>query len=259
MRLRIRERYFSNWCRSLSLRFLILWAWSSVASFSEGLSINPVRVEISVPAGGAVYEGHIQLRQKGSNEMPLSVDFIDETPLANSSWFSAASSTLALPPAQEVTLPYRIEVPAGVAGELRGRLAFSQAASSTATGGMEIVSRISVMIYVVVQGTERWAAEIESIRIPYSPQGWRAEVVVHNQGNVHIRPKGELRILDSEGHKTLYTIPVNEGEYPILPQSSFALSTKPSLWKPESGSYLFEAILRFADHEIIRRQAVTIP
>lgn len=214
------------------------------AAVGGGLFINPLRVEIVAPPG-AVYEGSIEVRNDGAAPVRVATELRIEHPSADGApWIIAGEDPGVISPSIQRSLEYRIVVPRDARGELRARISFWEDVEQGEGETVQVVPRIAVPIYVAIRGTEERAARIEAVRV-VSADPCRAEVVVRNLGNVHIRPRGELRLLDGPGGRAVATIPVNAWGYPVLPGRTAELGAGGDGSGLAPGSYEAETILRF--------------
>lgn len=218
------------------------------AAGGGGLFVNPLRVEIVAPPG-AVYEGRIELRNDGAVPMRVAAELRVEHPAGDDAeWITTGSEPGVISPDMQRSVGYRIVVPREARGELRARISFWEDAEAVGDEPLQVVPRIAVPIYVAVKGTEERAARIEAVRV-VSADPWRAEVVVRNLGNVHIRPRGELKLRDGPGGRVVATMPVNEWGYPVLPGRAVELGAGGDGSGLAPGSYVAETILRFDGEE----------
>jgi len=240
-----------SFCSKVAMLLPVL---SASGAFGEGVFVNPLRYEIVAPRG-AVHEERITLRNDGNATIRLRVGLQEETAGKRRHWIEANLDPVELRPGEACERAFRLAVPDDASGELRARVVFSSEGNEVEMGAMRMTSRLAVPVYVVISGTEVRAAEVLEIWECAGFPGWM-EVVVANRGNVHIRPEGELRILDADGRAMLVRVPVNEWGYPVLPGETVALRAGPLAAVCGPGPRVAEAALKFDGSEITSRHVV---
>jgi hypothetical protein len=240
-----------SFCSKVAMLLPVL---SASGAFGEGVFVNPLRYEIVAPRG-AVHEERITLRNDGNATIRLRVGLQEETAGERRHWIEANLEPVELRPGEMCERAFFLEIPDDAFGELRARIIFSGEEKEGGGGVVQVAARLAVPVYVMIKGTEVRAAEVLEIRECGGFPGWM-EVVVENKGNVHIRPAGELRILDADGRAMLVRAPVNEWGYPVLPGEIVALRAGPMDGGCGPGPRLAEAALNFDGSKLTSRHVV---
>lgn len=191
-------------------------------------SIEPARIELSIPAGRQ--RGRTITVDNSKSDEPLHLkiymadviflpDGTNDFPLAGSTEFSCANWVKVIP--EEIDVPPRklqnvrlnIAVPANAKGGYYGMLFFE--AGSTASQGLNFNFRIGGLVDVNVPNTEERKASLANIALN-SPKELEADIF--NEGNVLLRPKGKIKIFDTKG-KRIKQIDFNSRGWGVLPKS----------------------------------------
>ncbi len=190
-----------------------------LTSTTFGLIINPLRPTITVPPG---WSGIVEIRLTNEREIPsaIQISFKDHSREKErfNGWINFEPlEKLEFAPAESKVLRCRVSVPRKASGELNGRLAFTDVPpESTGAGPMAIRTRISIPFSVFIEGTETYAAEIQSIRLkPGDPE--RIEIVLENKGNVHLRSRGRCTLARKGEDKPVASFNINQIGNPIYP------------------------------------------
>ncbi len=132
-------------------------------------------------------------------------------------------TSFTLEPGEEKWVRFSLKMPAGQVGESQGILFFQtvpRKVKSPAGRQVLVAARIGSTIYAAMKPTINASADIINVLIRQTGDDRILEyaAIVHNTGNVHIRPKGKLVLQDSAGTKT--SIPnINEKNSSILRDS----------------------------------------
>lgn len=118
---------------------------------------------------------------------------------------------------------------------------------------LEIVPRFTIPLYVIMKENKNMAAEISQIKVTEGPNigTIAAEITLHNKGNIHIRPKGNLIFMDSS-EKIVKTLPIGEC-LPIFPDFKEKISVYyPKLLEP--GIYSAVATIDIGSGRLIQKK-----
>ena len=132
-------------------------------------------------------------------------------------------TSFTLEPGEEKWVRFSLRMPAGQVGETQGIIFFQtvpRKVKSPAGRRVLVAARIGSTVYAAMKPTINVSADIVNVlvRRTYDADTLEYAVIVHNDGNMHIRPKGKLVLRDSDGKKT--TIPdVNEKNSSVLRNS----------------------------------------
>lgn len=109
-------------------------------------------------------------------------------------WLTMKEPKFELKPGESKRVKFRIHAPKKAQGELVGMLSF-RTKSPTRTS-VDFV--MSGAVYLSVEGTEKLKGTILAFMVEPSTDSVRAGVLVRNDGNVHLRPFGNLQIVDAK-------------------------------------------------------------
>ena len=107
--------------------------------------------------------------------------------------------------------------------------------ASATRGRLTIVPRFAMPVYLKIRGRERIAVEVTNVSVQSAKTSdlLAVEVTLVNRGTVHVRPGGNLAILDSDG-RPLTAYPLGKA-LPLLPTATMTIPTLIPL--PDSGRY----------------------
>lgn len=203
----------------------------------QALSLVPPSLEFRVGPGEVVTD---QIKLYNEEEQTLTVTsstanfgaknetgqpvFYFDAPTADlSSWIKLEAAPLTIKPGDRVTVPFTISVPknAEPGGHYAGIFFDSGAPTS---GQVGIQSKLGALVILSVTGDIRESATLAEIGIANGqtkfsrlPTSFFARV--QNNGNVHLRPAGNITVTNMFGKKTAI-IPVNEAKGAVLPAST---------------------------------------
>lgn len=211
-----------------------LWMGFS-SSQAHAFSVSPIRVEISLPAGGA-YEGYYTVTNSTEDTISLDITLEDSTVGTKETggdrlaleWLKIRPNKLLLAPGEAGEVEFAIAIPEDAHGEYIARISFE---SNPPPGGtpMAITSVISYSIYVAVEGTEKIEGDVVGLSI-HDTDPLDVRITIKNSGNIHIRPKGEVIIQRRGRHREsgrgeVYLI-LNKNGFPVYPFSERTLQMK---------------------------------
>jgi len=102
-----------------------------------------------------------------------------------------------------------------------------------------------VSIYVTVRGTEKNSWDIGDISVESSSPNLRVAVVVGDTGNVHIRPRGTVEILDE--HKEIAGRLTLQYGQPVYPGQKRTYETLGPVSALKPGKYRITAVVTCGD------------
>ncbi|MCU0289602.1 MAG: DUF916 domain-containing protein, partial [Acidobacteria bacterium] len=180
--------------------------------------------------------GDILFPDAGTGRYPLA-DYIRLNP-----------TSLQLEPGEERIVRFTITMPEDLTGEYHGIIFFQtqpKGVKSPAPGKQVLVSsRIGAGIYTAVKNTVIQSSEIPDIffKQPNAAQDSNSQYVIlfHNNGNMHLRPTGQLKIIDAAG-KEVASTPVNENKTSVLRDS----------YRVFSGDFKKKFTFRDGSHKIV--------
>jgi len=229
----------------LTAALLLLVSGAAVyAQSGQGLEISPPLVELNVdPAKSTSFE--LKVRNITSSELvvtPTVDDFVaagedgqpklllnstEPNPLGLKSWV-AALPQIKLAPQEAKSVKITLNVPSDASpGGHYGVVRFTGAAPDIDTTGVSLSASIGSLILANVSGNVVTKASVESF---YTAQNGKSKSMfetgpiqfverIKNEGNVHIKPLGTIRITNTFG-KEVGVISINEKGGNVLPNST---------------------------------------
>jgi len=223
--------------RPLFLLAIVILLAAQPAAAQLGLGLSPMRVELAM-APGTQYSGSLSLSSDSQGKVRVRAELLDffidesETPQFDRSypqeaefscrpWLSVNPMETELGAGTQTLVRYTIRVPR----EATER-SFHCAAGFTTLPpaeqprgmGLQTAVRIVAAFYVIIGKPQAEGAikeiKLEPVPDPKQPS-WRAVVVIENPSLMHMRPAGELAVLDASG-KLLESLKFNS--VPILPR-----------------------------------------
>ena len=207
------------------------------ALMPASLSVSPSLVELKIPRGKS-YTDAIRVTNVGKANIHVNVylsdfllnsdgniDFFDagtrEHSLANYMRLNPSSFTLG--PQEEKWVRFTLTVPDDLKGEYQVIIFFhTQASRVRSPEGRRVLvaARIGTTVYAGVKSTIHYSSEISDLflRKDCHDSYFHYALIYHNNGNIHVRPKGQLKILDQK-KKRVISRPLNEQESSILRNS----------------------------------------
>ena len=217
------------WSRRFRLRGLRPWLFAGAlllcgrpALAQLGLGLSPMRVELNMGAG-TEYSGVLNLSSDSGARVRVrgaALDFLvddNQTPqfeprLASEAEFSCRDWVAINPVEAELDsgtlmkIRYTVRVPASAAAPRAYHCAIGIVTLPTSTqmdgNGIRTAVQVVSALYITL-GHPPIEAQFKEIRlIPGGDNkgGWTGEIVLHNYSLTHIRPVGELSVLDSTGN-----------------------------------------------------------
>ncbi|MEW6609126.1 MAG: hypothetical protein AB1414_17070 [bacterium] len=245
-----------------------LIAVSKEAQKKEKLWVEPSFIDLISPPGG-MRSFSILVRNEGQSELEVEVFAQDyavneegqisylpagNQPYSCAKWIAINQSKFNLSPKDKRNLSFSIRVPREVNGGKYAKLCF---AGLTKDKKATVTSEVSISVEIPNTAVKK--AEIENISYQKNKDNSLSFFVTFvNLGNIHLRPKGNLRIYEEEKRKEIVNIPLMEEIEPILPNQKRIIS---SLYKGElkRGNYYAVVELDFGDKEpISKKQKLTV-
>lgn len=222
---------------------------SLAAGEAYAFSIEPARVELSIPAGRQrgkaitidnsrsdeplhlkIYMQDVLFLPDGTNDFSVA----GSTPYSCASWVRIVPEEIDVPAGKTQDIRIHVAVPAEARGGYYGMLFFE---SSSGTGqGLNINFRIGGLLDITVSNTEERLAKIVNFALNTPRQ---IGLDIFNEGNVLLRPKGKIKIFNAKG-KRVKQVDFNLQGWGVLPKGMRKFSTE--LGQPlPSGQYLLKA------------------
>lgn len=132
-------------------------------------------------------------------------NFKFDTPVSDlASWIKIDTTAITLELGETKEIPFKIEVPsdADPGGHYAG-IFFASGGTTTAGGQIGVQSKLGTLIILTVEGNIREVATIESVKVKGPSNVGRPpvnfDIRITNSGNVHVKPKGTVKILNMFG------------------------------------------------------------
>ena len=136
---------------------------------------------------------------------------------------------------------YRVKAPRKAVGELVGMATFL--AESKQEKAVNV--RMSVAVYVVIKGREKYDGVVDSVSIDASDGNLKAGIAVQNTGNVHMRFSGLIQIFDKED-QVVANVKIKHGN-PVYPGQTKTYFGQIEGYSLPSGRYFVQASLADID------------
>lgn len=228
------------------------WAFS--------FSIEPSRIELSIPANKQrgrtvtinnsrsqtplhirVYAQDIVFLPDGTNEYAKP----GSTAWSCAKWIRVIPEELDIPAGKIQDVRVSIAVPEGARGGYYAMLFFESGPSYTNQQGLAINFRIGALTQATVPGTEAFQARLAELSIDASG-AVRADLF--NDGNVLVRPKGKIKLLNQAG-KRVAQYEFNPERLGVLPQSLRTFWTHVDPLPP--GAYRLKAEIDYGSRNLL--------
>ena len=222
---------------------------------ASALTIGPARLEVRLPAGEVAGIDYYAQNDTGS---PIHVIIEPENWFQGSydykglnagDWIKTEPREFDLKPKEIKKILVTVRVPKKAKGELVGQIFFTSimAGSSDDKGG-SMRSRLGGVLYVAIRDTEKASAEIRNIDISSSATDKKEElkigIILHNSGNVHIRPAEGTVVVSDEKGREINRLPFVT-DYSVVPGQKFTYS---ALWENpalKEGRYCVSASIKY--------------
>lgn len=234
--------------------FLILLCMAFCFILKEeayAFSIEPARVELSIPAGKQrgktitvdntksdeplhlrMYTQDVVFLADGTNDFPPA----GSTSRSCANWVRIIPEEIDVPAGKTGTIRINLSVPAEAKGGYYGMLFFES--GSGYIQGVGINFRLGGLLDVSVPKTEVLSAKVSDIAFVKPKQ---IDIGIFNKSNILIRPKGKIRILDPQDKKKkIKQIDFNPNRSAILPDSLRKISSQLDAPLPK-GEYILKA------------------
>ncbi len=244
----------------------------------RGLEVAPFLIELDVAKGGTV-ESHIDLINHSTNPLVITAsprDFLPgedgqpqfvPDPQKNNPTFSLSSwvklstpETFTVNPGQLVTVNFSVNPPKDAEqGTHYGALLFSYSGKLSEGSVSEVNQSVGTILLVYYgQGRENGSVRSASDKkFVFSPDKVTFTERFSNTGNVHVKPKGEVKIKNMFG-QIVSTPQINRDAANILPLSERTFITS---WFPSSfsfGRYTAQTVLVYGRGKLEAKDTVVI-
>lgn len=225
-------------------------------------NISPNRMELSI-GENKEYGDFITIKNAEGGEMRMTVRVENWSKAVEGTakyggdkfeWLQINPGEFDLKGGETQKVGYKITTPKGAKGELNAMIFIEGKPKEVKEGAIGINTSIGVPIYVMIKGTEKYAAEVEDLKV-VKADPLELTVRIKNSGNVHIRPAGSIEI--KEKKEVVLICQLNEYNYPILPNSSRTLEIK-SNKRLEKGDYTAHVKMGFGDKKCNKKITLKI-
>lgn len=202
-------------------------------------SLSPSTIEI-ISSGAEVAESSFTIFNTGVTEQTYFLDLLafepsgeDGSPLFTPektsqseflSWIDFPTREVLVPAISKVEVPFRVVIPDDIAsGGYYGAITVSTAPTDVVvSNGATIEAKTAILVFLTIEGetVEKlelldFAFEQTESALPFGTFSYR----VQNQGNVHLTPEGEVRLMGLFG-QTIASVDANEAQGKVLPSST---------------------------------------
>ncbi|MFC1500934.1 hypothetical protein ACFL58_00595 [Elusimicrobiota bacterium] len=188
---------------------------------SASITVTPSRVEISCKPGQGT-KGVYAVTSRYSETANIAVKIKDwfvlpeNEGIAVDKWLNVDTDVLILKPGESREIKFEVSVPSSAVGVLVGMISFSPGFKENTN--VQLV--ISVPVYVLIEGTEKIEWQIKDCDFKFHENEFQVSCEVANSGNIHIRPKGFVKI--TKKNKEIAKFEFIEGR-PVYPGSERAV------------------------------------
>ncbi len=169
-------------------------------------------------------------------------------------WIDLAQGELSLLPKETKTIDFTIKVPEDVeVGDHMGAIIVQnkEPSSDEQGAGLRITTRVGARIYLTVPGTIIKELEFNQFNIEQEERQVSFSLTLINLGNVRIRSKGEIEIINSQGELVaVLSIPERE----VFPYKTITI---PIEWEPEeaiNGQLTARASVVYDDDKLLQKE-----
>jgi hypothetical protein len=242
-----------------SLAFLIVFfAFVNVYAEGESLNVGPLRVEITIDAGG-YYENDYTVKNNynGTVSVSVSVDkkvsYKANENIELNDWLYVDTATFTLQPEETKKVHYKVQTSTAMIGNISGQVSFT-----TRPPGNEMMqAKMTLPIYVNIRGTEIIDFDILDFRLSDYFGKTLGTLSIRNNGNVHIMPMGTFTL--TKGKKTRYKGEIRHGLIVFCettrPDYEFQI---PAEIKFEAGKYKMNISVVVKDKEVKKTYKVKV-
>lgn len=227
------------------------WAGASIFLGMAGilpagsfLDIRPGIVELSAPAGQTV-KGHFLISNSTPEWLHYFIKVEDgwaqqvghPSSIAPEEWlFLKLPKNKVIRPSRDKKIPYRIQVPSQLNGEVLALVYFSAPPEAGPSPSVGIQFRHGIPVYLSAKGTEKATLSVKRTLAGFTSEGnLTISVNLGLEGNTHVRPRGEWVMTDFFGQE-IERMPLDYG-MPIFPGAGRDYSARSKRDRWASGPY----------------------
>ena len=242
--------------------------------FAFRFNVSPSRIELTINPGEKK-NSYITVRNTHS-QIPINIkayvedvinapdgeiDFLPPgtTPWSCAEWIKLKPDGFSLAPGQEQVVKLQVKVPPKARGGYYGITFFELLIPSTKAGDIQASTalRIGAVVLIDIAGTTEHKAKLTLLKgVNLEKEGVTVSEVscmIKNLGNLLIRPKGTIQILDihQEEQEILELNPEKGGILPGMSRT-FTVTCKETLGE---GQYVIRALIDYGGEELLGGQA----
>lgn len=199
---------------------------------------------------GATIEGQFTITNNEDEDLyvsPFSKDWFvlpENEKFTAPEWLLVDETEFVLKKGDSKVVPFTIKVPKKAVGELVAMMSFN-----TLTETRQTVSfMLSSAVYLAIDGKEKVGGRVAALSVQPSTGSVAVGVVVENEGNVHLRPYGMVRIF-TDKDKPMANIELKRGK-PVYPGKSQGFFGDVADLRLPPGKYKATIELRDLDRDI---------
>ncbi len=185
----------------LSLIFLLV----NGVAFAR-IAVRPIRVELTAQSE-QIAKGNFVIKNLEKHTVNVKMRLINTSALhTDLDWIKISTNTVEIPKNKMMKFFYTITLPKNATGEYSARINFTE--QPLVETRSKMLMTISIPIYVIVKGKEKYKVKIDKIEINNNV-ALSFIFDINNKSNVHIRPSGQINITDLKYPDKKYTLPFN--------------------------------------------------
>lgn len=202
----------------LAILIIVIFICFGSGPLYAGIVVQPDSTELVVSAGKET-AGNFQVHNDGKDAVHVKIDLEDwpknnaaGLPVPVKEWLSVTPSLFDLGAGESKEVAYTINVPLSNVPEVIAMVFFGTIAPQ---GNFNITSRYGVSLYAALSENIKLACVIKDVSVEPNflttdagkvNKGIIFTITIENEGNVHLRPTGNISITAQDGTK--YDIPI---------------------------------------------------
>jgi len=187
------------------VQLFVIYILITGAAFAR-IAVKPVRVEITAEPG-QIAKGHFIVKNFEKHTVNVEIKLISTSVShPDIDWIKLDTRTTEIQKNKMMKVFFEIKLPKNATGEYSARINFTEQAPQKR--GSKMLMTISIPIYVIVKGDEKYNVKINKISIN-NTVALSFIFDINNKSNVHIRPSGRINITSLKDPDKKYTTPFN--------------------------------------------------
>jgi len=231
---------------------------------THAITVGPAKLEYSVNPGDVITGKMYLKNEEGDTKTfyPTVDKFTEQNGIKNfikdqsliAEWLSTDSS-VTLAPGKDKDIPFTLTIPknAPPGGQFAVVWWGTNPPGTDATKQVSIQTRAGILVYINVSGDIKESAKISNFTTEGNKTVFLNNIVpfgmvIANDGNVYIKPHGEIKVTSLFG-KTQAVLPINAKGFQILPESTRSFG-EDMIWTAGSffiGPYKVTATVVYGD------------